>query len=344
MGALKVVKALQEHVYIRDANRKVRNQIKRCHICQLVKVNNHRKEGTMMPITSSNRLEKVFVDICGPFPRSGGRHQYKYFIILFDHYTRFTKLYPINRATTQKILNIICQNYISEVGAPKSIITDHGTQFKGSKWKDTLREKGIKTYKTSVYHPSSNPAERVLREVGRILRTYCFNQQRKWAEYLTAAENFINLSHHQFIEMTPYTAMFQRPPPREIAELIQFPSGDEYKFNSVKFYENILERTERTRRKYQQFQPKPERYFVGDKILLKNRELPSTMEGIAKKLLLLYTGPYTVSKDNGNNTYEILDPHTLKKKGTFNQSSIKRYYEMVDDKINTTMITRTEKI
>ena len=57
MGALKVVKALQEHVYIRDANRKVRNQIKHCHICQLVKVNNHRKEGTMMPITSSNRLE-----------------------------------------------------------------------------------------------------------------------------------------------------------------------------------------------------------------------------------------------------------------------------------------------
>ena len=60
-----------------------------------------------MPITSSNRLEKVFVDICGPFLRSGGRHQYKYFIILFDHYTRFTKLYPINRATTKKILNIV---------------------------------------------------------------------------------------------------------------------------------------------------------------------------------------------------------------------------------------------
>ena len=39
MGALKVVKALQEHVYIKDANRKVRNHIKHCHICQLVKVN-----------------------------------------------------------------------------------------------------------------------------------------------------------------------------------------------------------------------------------------------------------------------------------------------------------------
>ena len=131
MGALKVVKALQEHVYIKDANRKVRNHIKHCHICQLVNVNNDKKEGTMMPITSSSKLEKVFVDICGPFPRSGGRHQYKYFVIMLDHYTRFTKLYPINRATTQKILNIIFQEYICEAGTPKSIITDHGTQFKG---------------------------------------------------------------------------------------------------------------------------------------------------------------------------------------------------------------------
>ena len=158
MGALKVVKALQEHVYMKDANRKVRKYIKQCHICQLVKVNNNRKEGTMIPITTSCKLEKVFVDICGPFPRSGGKHQYKYLIIVFDHYTRFTKLFPINRATTQKILKLILEPYISEVGIPKCIITDHGTQFKGNRWKNTLLTHGIKTYKTSVYHPSGNPA------------------------------------------------------------------------------------------------------------------------------------------------------------------------------------------
>ena len=35
MGALKVIKALQEHVYMKDANRKVRKCIKQCHICLL---------------------------------------------------------------------------------------------------------------------------------------------------------------------------------------------------------------------------------------------------------------------------------------------------------------------
>ena len=175
----------------------------------------------MIPITSSSKLEKVFVDICGTFPRSGGRHQYKFIIIIFDHYTKFTKLYPINRATTKKILGVLIQHYIPEIGTPKSIITDHGTQFKGRKWNFitlldntiTLLDNGVKTYKTSVYHPSSNLAERVLREVGRILKTYCYDQQRKWKEYLSAAEGFINLAHHQSIETTPYTALLEKLPP-----------------------------------------------------------------------------------------------------------------------------------
>ena len=77
-------------------------------------------------------------------------------------------------------------------------------------------------------------------------------------------------------------------PPREIAELIQFPNGEEYKFDEIKFYNKTLEQTEKIKSKYQRLQPRPVRYQVGDRILLKNRELPNTTEGIAKKLLLLY--------------------------------------------------------
>ena len=126
----------------------------------------------------------------------------------------------MNRATTLKTLGIITNHYIPEVGSPTSIITDHGTQFKGWRWRNTLNTLGIKTYKTSVYHPSSNPAERVLREVGRILRTYCYNQQKKWQEYLLATEEFLNLSYHTAIGTTPYTAMYEKPPPREIQDII----------------------------------------------------------------------------------------------------------------------------
>ena len=53
--------------------------------------------------------------MCGPLPRSGGRHKYKYIIIIFDHYTKYTKLYAISRATTKNILEVIIQKYLPAV-------------------------------------------------------------------------------------------------------------------------------------------------------------------------------------------------------------------------------------
>ena len=52
-----------------------------------------------------------------------------------------------------------------------------------------------------------------------------------------------------------------------------------------------MDKIEKQKAKYAKNQPKIVRYKDGEKILIKNRELRSTMEGIAKKLLLLYTGP-----------------------------------------------------
>ena len=64
--------------------------------------------------------------------------------------------------------------------------------------------------------PSSNPTERVLREMGRILRTYCNDNQKEWQKYLTSTEVLMNISYHHFIENTPYLMMFGRKPHREI--------------------------------------------------------------------------------------------------------------------------------
>lgn len=146
----------------------------------------------MIAIVTEHKLEKVFIDVCGPFPRSGGVHRWKYILILVDACTKFTKLYPLNKANTRNIINVILQKYITEVGRPDMIISDHATQFKGKSWKITLLEAGIKTYKTSVYHPSSNLAERVLREVGRILQTYCHQDHQSWTKYLEYTEESIN--------------------------------------------------------------------------------------------------------------------------------------------------------
>ena len=113
-------------------------------------------------------------------------------------------------------------------GGGHSIITDHSTQFRGKLWKENLGEHGIKTYKTSVYHPNSNPAERMLWEVRRLLRTDYHNEQKRWHEYVASTKDFLNFSHHNTIEVSPYTVMFERPPPREI-KAVSYTHLDVYK-------------------------------------------------------------------------------------------------------------------
>lgn len=98
MGTKKTVK---KHGYIKGVCRKVRNVIRTCKIYHLVKCNNERKEAIMIPIRSNNKLDKVFMDICGLFPRSEGCHANKFILIMFDHYT---ELYPIRKAITKAII------------------------------------------------------------------------------------------------------------------------------------------------------------------------------------------------------------------------------------------------
>ena len=45
-----------------------------------------------------------------------------------------------------------------------------------------------------------------------------------------------------------------------------------------------------------------------------------------KKLLLLYLGPFNVIKDDGNNTYVLMDLNNNKIKGTYNVTEMK-YFE-----------------
>lgn len=61
--------------------------------------------------------------------------------------------------------------------------------------------------------------------------------------------------------------------------------------------------------------------------MLRNGQQPSTVEGIAKKLLLHYTGPFIITNDNDNNTYEWRNLKNGVIKGAFNQAEIKKYYE-----------------
>lgn len=99
-------------------------------------------------------------------------------------------------------------NFISSVGKPKSILSDNGTQFRSIQWKEHLTWNNIKPIFITTYHPANNPSERVMKELGRILRTYCYDKHTTWSTHINNIEECFNNSVHFSTSFTPEELIF----------------------------------------------------------------------------------------------------------------------------------------
>jgi hypothetical protein len=327
MGSKKTQKILQEHWDIKGMSKKVFKTVTACEMCQKIKHTNFKKEGEMVSIIPERKLHKVFVDLCGPFPKSRGNFQFIF--IMIDGFTKYTKLYPIRRANTGNVLKKI-HEYINEIGKPETIISDHGSQFRGRKWTEELERQGIKSYKSAVYHPQSNLSERPLREVGRMLRLHCHANHVKWIEYVNYIEKEINHNYHESTNETPYYAQWGKRPARAVEELVEFPNNDKTPEKMEDIQERIkhylIWKAANRKERHDREVRKKIQYAEGDKVLVRNHQLSCAENKIMKKLMLIYVGPYRISRIKNKNGYELKNEDGIII-GTYNVRDLRKFRE-----------------
>ena len=83
---------------------------------------------------------------------------------------------------------------------------------------------------------------------------------------MEATEEFLNLAYHPAIGITPNSAMYERQPPREIADILEFPREHKYRFDKVQFHNKVAEDQEKQRNKYNKNMGKIITYTVGEKV------------------------------------------------------------------------------
>ena len=215
MGAMKIVKALEEQVYIKNITRKVQKSIQACHICQMVKHNNEKKEGVMIPITSKYKLEKVFLDICGPFPRSGGCLLYTSFckknkipeVIQYEDddpelwQSKLEEIREFQREKTYGQINKIqAENLIQIYNKYKHVFSNAPGKVKG--YQCVINFKEPVNFRRKSYPIAYSIKNEVRNEINRMIQ-----------------DDIIEYSQ------SPYTVMCERLPPREIQDIINFPNN-----------------------------------------------------------------------------------------------------------------------
>ena len=205
-------------------------------------------EGEFNLVRAEGPRDLVTVDFYGPLPR--GRGGVQYLLVVLDAFSKLVRIFTLKHATTHMSLKCILDKYVPECGRPKRILSDNGTQFTSPKWRNALEAQGIRVVFSSIRHPQSNPTERIMREIGRMFRTFCNEKHTSWANYVKEVEILLNITTHFSTQCTPHELHFGMPVGNEIYKVIKYP--EEFRINHDYLItlarENILKNFERRKK------------------------------------------------------------------------------------------------
>lgn len=323
-GVYKTWDALKRDVWWQNQHRDVKRVVRACQICQKSKVSIIHSPPLESIVTNSpNEIHSL--DLYGPLPRSRGG--VAYLLVCLDLFSKLVSLYPLKKATSKSIINALFKYHFPRVGVPAAILSDHGTQFISASWNNFLGKHNIKSIKSSVRHPSSNPVERVMRELGRLFRTFCSDNHKKWANEIINFEFFINSVRHETTGFTPLELHFGKESPTLFRKLLDYPQGNSegLTINSkiTLARESLLGKSSRMMVNHPK---RPYRtYEVGELVLLRANPVSSVLAGETKKFMLLFEGPYRIKKKIFSNTYILSDLESSTERGMFHTCHLKPY-------------------
>uniref|UniRef100_A0A1B6FNG5 RNA-directed DNA polymerase n=1 Tax=Cuerna arida TaxID=1464854 RepID=A0A1B6FNG5_9HEMI len=326
LGGHKIFNILKEYCIFKNMERNVKEQLKKCILCQKSKHGNVRQEGRQMNIISQNVLDLVSIDLIGPLPK--GRGNVQYILTIVDVFSKFVKLYAIKKPNSRSVLNKITKEFIPQIGKMKAIVSDNGPCFNSNLWNITLNNLNIKIYHSTPYHPQSSIVERTNKEVNKICRIYCHKKHTQWPDILLFAEHVLNNSVQDTIEAIPYEVMFGKRSDNFLNKLIKFPI--EHKFdhlNKIRLVrENLISKAEKRNKKHNE-KLNPIKYTIGDKVLVKNHVLSNALDKKIKKYFLLYEGPYVITDIKRENAYALTRVDNNEFFGIRNVRELKRFIE-----------------
>ncbi|KAF2889592.1 hypothetical protein ILUMI_16581 [Ignelater luminosus] len=306
-GVSKLFLILKRLFYFRNMRRTIHRIVRSCDVCQKSKFPSRNLMGAIHPIVATFPGELVAVDYYGPLPE--GRGRVGYILVVIDSFSKYVKLYPLRRAQAKISVRKIVDDYC-KIMPVKTILSDHGTQFMSSVWRDTLRKHGVRPSFSSVRHPASNPSERVMKELSRLFRTYCPRAHGKWASLLPRIEQLFNHTPHLSTGYPPYEILYGHSDSNLLDDAILrlLPPRKSRSVEEIQeeVRHNLLNNANRRIKGFL----KNDELQIDDLVLLRENPVSSAPEKIIYKFCPLFSGPYRVSAKPYPNCYTLSERYS----------------------------------
>ena len=191
----------------------VKEFVLKCAICQYNKYNTHNPYGLLQPLAVPTLVwDEISMDFITNLPSS---HNKTIICVVADRLTKFAHFVALPTAVTAASL---AQTFLIEIhrlhGTPKTIVSDRDRVFVSKFWRELFKQLGTTLAFSSSYHPQTDGQTEVLnRCLETYLRFFVSENPQQWTKFLPLAEFWYNTSVHSAIGMSPFEALYGRPPP-----------------------------------------------------------------------------------------------------------------------------------
>ncbi len=307
--------------------KKMYNEIKQyvasCKECQTNKNNAHSRKAPLKPLPCDGIFQRIHIDLYGPLPKVNG---YKYVLVIVDAFSKWVETFPVKTLSGAEIAKILYSEHICRWGAPKSLLSDRGTNFLSTIVVEVCKIFKIKKYKTSPWHPQTNAtAERKMSSLGQTLRMYIDKHQQTWPDILPSFCAAMRATPSIYSTLfSPYKILMGEEMRLPIdTNLIPNPTVSQSVYDRLQEItqqfsitrevarNNIKEAQERNKRYHDRNAVKPT-FILGDRVMITNM---NRTKGLNPKLQAKKLGPFYITDvDQTTDTYLIRDCETHKQK------------------------------
>ena len=286
---------------------------KGCDMCAKRKQSNHKIRAPMQLFQVGWPLERVSLDIAGPYPES--RNGNKYTVVVNDHYTRWVECYALPNMEAKTVAQAFTYNFVSRFGCPIIIHSDQGTQFESAMFQEMCQILNCDKTRTSPFHPAENSiSERSIKTLSDLIATTC-RSQKEWDKDIAILTMAYRATEHESIKYTPNFLMLGRevhmpidlqigisPPdaPKPVNEYVL-----DLQERMQRCHKNVRENLKKaavTNKKYYDRKAKGHKLCLGDPVYQMEK---CRKKGVCPKLQDKWKGPYLISKVENDCLYEI---------------------------------------